>query len=260
LDWYYEKMKVTLFQWDIVWGDPNKNLELLESELSKFSESDLIVLPEMFSTGFITDSVEYAEKMPGQSLPWMKKMASKYDFAIAGSVAVNENSKNFNRFFFVKPDGSVIEYDKRHLFSYGGEDKKFSAGDKRVVVEWRGFRFFPIICYDLRFPVWIRNRDEYDAIICVANWPEVRSYAWDTLVRARAIENQCFMLAVNRSGKDSVGQYKGGTAIINPYGEVIEQCKDYVEDKITGDLDMTMLDAFRAKFPVKADSDKFNLE
>lgn len=252
-------MKVTLFQSDIIWGNPSANLEHLEAALANYSDSDLVVFPEMFSTGFITDSVEYAEVYPGQSLPWLREMAAKYDFALAGSVAVNVDGRNFNRFFFVKPDGSVTEYDKRHLFSYGGEDKKFSAGDARVVIEWRGVRFMPIVCYDLRFPVWIRNCNDYDAIICVANWPAVRSYAWDTLVRARAIENQCYMLAVNRAGTDSVGQYKGGTVLLNPYGEVLAESKDYVEDIISGEIDMDMLNAFREKFPVKADADKFEL-
>lgn len=252
-------MNVTLFQQDIIWAEPEANHKAIESELARRSGTDLFVLPEMFSTGFITDSVENAEKEPWISLEWMKKVSAKYDCAIAGSVAVNQNGKNYNRFFFVKPDGEVTAYDKKHLFSYGGEPDKFTAGQTRTIVEWRGVRFLLLVCYDLRFPVWIRNKDDYDAIICVANWPAVRSLAWNTLVRARAIENQSYMLAVNRAGTDSVGDYEGGTALINPYGEIIARCKDFSQDTVSVDIDMNILEAFRAKFPVKADADSFEL-
>lgn len=253
-------MKITLLQRDIVWASPQRNIELIEKDLEKLGKADLYVLPEMFSTGFITNSVSDAEIAPAPSLEKMKEWAKKYDCAIAGSLAIHENDRNFNRFYFVKPDGEVTSYDKRHLFTYGGEHERFSAGSERVIVEWRGVRFLLIVCYDLRFPIWARNRKDYDAIICVANWPAVRSYAWDTLIRARAIENQCFMLAVNRAGEDKVGPYKGGTAFINPLGGTIAQCKDFVEDHISVELSMEELEAYRKTFPVLNDADSFEIK
>lgn len=252
-------MKVTLLQRDIVWADPQKNVELIEKELQQLRGSDLYVLPEMFSTGFITASADNAEKEPCATLEHMKRWSSTYDCAIAGSVALNTDGKNRNRFYFVKPDGSVTIYDKRHLFTYGGEHHRFTGGDERVIVEWRGFRFLLLVCYDLRFPAWIRNRKDYDAIICVANWPAVRSYAWDTLVRARAIENQCFMLAVNRAGSDPVGPYKGGSVVLEPHGEVVAACEDFIESSVTAEIRMEDLEAFRKVFPVLEDADPFEL-
>lgn len=252
-------MKICLLQRDIVWADPKNNARLIEEELKRQEKADLFILPEMFSTGFITDSVSDAEAVPSCSLAKMKEWAKLYDAAIAGSIAVNENGRNCNRFYFVKPDGQVTFYDKRHLFTYGGEHERFSAGDQRVVVEWRGVRFLTLVCYDLRFPVWARNLKDYDAIICVANWPAVRSYAWDTLLRARAIENQCFVLAVNRAGSDKVGAYKGGTAFINPLGETVAQCRDFEEDSLNVELSMEELEAFRERFPVLNDADSFTI-
>lgn len=252
-------MKVTLLQRDIVWADPQRNAELISKELERLRGSDLYVLPEMFSTGFITGSVENAETEPCASLEKMKEWAAKYDCAIAGSIALHTSEGNRNRFYFVKPDGSVTFYDKRHLFTYGGEHHRFTGGDERVIVEWRGMRFLLLVCYDLRFPVWARNRRDYDAIICVANWPAVRSYAWDTLVRARAIENQCFMLAVNRAGEDSVGPYKGGSVILEPHGEIVAACEDFRESSVTAEIRMEDLEAFRKAFPVMDDADGFKL-
>lgn len=253
-------MKVTLLQRDIIWADPQKNAELIYEELQKQKGSDLYVLPEMFSTGFITGSAENAEKEPCFSLGMMKSWAREFNCAIAGSIALHTEEGNRNRFYFVKPDGSVTYYDKRHLFTYGGEQHRFTAGDERVIVEWRGFRFLLLVCYDLRFPVWARNRRDYDAIICVANWPAVRSYAWDTLIRARAIENQCFMLAVNRAGTDPVGPYKGGSVILEPHGEVVASCEDFKESSVTAEICMEDLEAFRRSFPVMDDADNFRIE
>jgi len=252
-------MKVTLLQRDIVWADPAENRRRAEEALLANPGSDLYVFPEMFSTGFSTTPDGYIEDEPYDTLAWMKEKATQYDCAIAGSIATHVDGKNVNRFYFIKPGGDVTFYDKRHLFTYGGEQKRFSGGDERVIVEWRGFRFLLLVCYDLRFPVWSRNRKDYDAIICVASWPSVRRFPWDTLTRARAIENQCFMLAVNRTGEDPSCSYNGGTAIIDPYGATIEACQDGKECEITAELDMEALNAFREKFPVLEDADNFTL-
>jgi len=203
------KLKIALFQQDIIWADPVANRAKLESVLQKAAGADLCVLPEMFSTGFATVPEGIAEEAPSQTLEWMKLTAAQNGMAIAGTIALHENGKYYNRFYFVKPDGEVASYDKRHLFTYGGEDKTFAAGSSRCVVEWKGVRFLLLICYDLRFPVWIRNRKDYDAIICVASWPTVRRKAWDALLKARAIENQCFVAAVDRTGNDPSCSYSG---------------------------------------------------
>ena len=259
-------MKVTLIQNDVIWASPKENHERLDRIFSEIPKSDLIVLPEMFSTGFVVRPEGVAEKLPNPvSLQWMKDRASALGSAIAGSVAVEENGQYYNRFYFVKPDSEVISYDKRHLFTFGGEDKTFTAGDKRVIVEWKGVRFLLLICYDLRFPVWARNRKDYDAIIIVASWPKVRRYAWDTLLKARAIENQCYVLSVDRIGDDADGNhYNGGTFFIDPLGKVLEEAVDTedgaIYQSITFDMDTKQLEEkFRPTFPVLNDADDFKI-
>ena len=177
-------MKAALVQYDIVWADPEANRNRLDVLLEGIPQVDLIVLPEMFSTGFATQPEGVAEEAPSATLEWMKAKAREKDCAVAGSVALHEDGKYFNRFWFVKPSGEVTAYDKHHLFTYSGEHHRFTRGEKRVVAEWRGFRFLLNVCYDLRFPVWSRNRKDYDAAIYVASWPSVRQFPWDTLLRA----------------------------------------------------------------------------
>lgn len=252
-------MKAVLIQQDIVWADPQSNRSHIEALLEGVKNPDIVVLPEMFSTGFATTPEGIAENWPTESLEWMKTKAAGMDCAFAGSIATFENGKYYNRFAFVKPDGSVTLYDKHHLFTYGGEDKRFTAGMKREVVEWRGVRFLLAVCYDLRFPVWLRNRKDYDALICVASWPSPRRKAWDALVRARAIEDQCFVLAVNRVGKDPSCVYSGGTALVDPYGNTMIAAEDERESVIEGEIDLAGLEAFRKSFPVLNDSDDFEL-
>ena len=253
-------MKTALVQYDIVWADPEANRSRLDALLETLPQVDLVVLPEMFSTGFATQPEGVAEDAPSATLEWMKAKARTMDCAIAGSVALHENGGYFNRFWFVKPSGEVTAYDKHHLFTYGGEHHRFTRGSDRVVVEWRGFRFLLNVCYDLRFPVWSRNRKDYDAAIYVASWPSVRQYPWDTLLRARAIENQCFVLGVNRVGKDPSCEYAGGTAAVDPYGATLTACVPGAEQILVTDLDMSVLEAFRAKFPVLDDADDFDLK
>ena len=253
-------MKTALVQYDIVWADPAANRRRLDTLLESIPEVDLIVLPEMFSTGFATQPEGVAEESPSVTLEWMKAKAREKDCAVAGSVALHEGGNFYNRFWFVKPDGEVTAYDKHHLFTYSGEHHRFTRGEERVVVEWRGFRFLLNVCYDLRFPVWSRNRKDYDAAIYVASWPSVRQFPWDTLLRARAIENQCYVLGVNRVGKDPSCVYAGGTAAVDPYGATLTACVPGAEQILVTDLDMGVLEAFRAKFPVLDDAEDFEIK
>jgi predicted amidohydrolase len=211
----------------------------------------------MFSTGFCTNPDGIAENLNNETLQWMKSKAAEKSAAIAGSVAVTDGKRYFNRFYFVKPDGSVTYYDKKHLFTYGGEHRRFTAGEERVIVEWKGVRILLQICYDLRFPVWARNRADYDMIIYVASWPTPRVAAWSALLVARAIENQCYVAGVNRVGADPACEYCGGTVVIDPYGKTIAECPMGEESEASAIVDMDALEAFREKFPVLNDADEF---
>ncbi|MCR4860946.1 MAG: amidohydrolase [Bacteroidales bacterium] len=254
-------MKITLVQTDIAWGDPQANFKHLDALLSGAPHSDLYVLPEMFSTGFATPPDATVEQEPSAGLAWMQRKAAELGAAFAGSIALQPRgeTKRVNRFFFVRPDGSYVRYDKRHLFGYGGEGERFQGGTERVIVEYGGVRFLLAVCYDLRFPVWLRNRDDYDAILLVASWPDVRRFAWDTLSRARAIENACYVAAVNRVGEDPACKYDGGTAFIGPYGETLAAAPDAREGLVCGEIDLDRLAEYHAKFPVLEDADAFDI-
>lgn len=251
-------MKVSIIQHDIVWGNPAENRLRLQQQIEAQPGADLYVLTEMWSTGFAINPEGVAERDEA-SLQWMKDMAVQQQAAIAGSLAIEQDGSFHNRLYFVKPDGEVEYYDKRHLFSYGGEDKYYSPGTERVVVEWKGVRFLLTVCYDLRFPVWMRYCNDYDAIICVANWPTVRIDSWQTLLRARAIENQCYVVGVNRVGKDPNCDYCGCSAIINPYGQTIAECEKDKECSMEAVFDMEKLNAYRVKFPALKEKDKFEI-
>lgn len=253
-------MKITLLQRNIVWADPQANMARNDSIFQSDGGSDLYIFPEMFSTGFCTVPEGIAEPLPSATLGWMKDKASRNNCAIAGSVAVQEDGKYFNRFYFVHPDGTVDQYDKRHLFTYGGEHLRFTAGSERTVVVYKGWRILLEICYDLRFPVWSRNRGDYDMIIYVASWPKPRTDAWRQLLRARAIENQCYVAGVNRCGSDPSCEYEGGTAVIDPYGKTVAECPDSMESRISADISMDLLEDFRKKFPVLEDADTFGFQ
>jgi omega-amidase len=217
-------MKITILQRNIEWANPQANVARADEAISCLPDSDLFVLPEMFSTGFCTQPEGIAESADSETLHWMKRKAAERNCAIAGSVAVCENGNYYNRFYFVHPDGAVQHYDKKHLFTFGGEHKRFTAGTERVVVNFRGVRILLEVCYDLRFPVWARNLGDYDMILYVASWPTPRVDAWSALLRARAIENQCYVAGVNRMGVDPACEYSGGSAIIDPYGKTIAEC------------------------------------
>ncbi len=254
-------MKVTLLQQDIQWADPTVNLARAEALMDSAQGSDLYVLPEMFATGFNGDPEQTAQEAERSTiLSWMHRMAVKHDAAIAGSVAIKEQDRYFNRLYFVRPDGETIHYDKRHLFTYSGENLHYHPGSRRVIAEWRGVRFILQVCYDLRFPVWSRNgrtTDKerlYDVILYVASWPSTRMHVWSTLLRARAIENQCYVCGVNRIGSDPSCTYEGGTMLVDAYGQATV-CPDNEESALTAELDMERLRAFRTKFPVLDDMD-----
>ena len=253
-------MKITLIQTDLLWNDPAGNRARFEQKIAEAGSADLIVLPEMFSTGFCTQPRLAAEPLGGETLPWMKRIAQKTDCALAGSVAVEENGNYFNRFYFVKPDGLVSQYDKRHLFTYGGEHKEFTAGDKRVIVEYKGWRILLQICYDLRFPVWSRNRNDYDLALYTANWPTPRVDAWSALLRARAIENLCYVAGINRTGTDPKCSYCGKSALLDFKGQTLEDVEPGKEALLSAELDADALRDFRKNFPALQDADRFSLE
>lgn len=248
-------MKTVILQNDILWADPAGNIRKTDAAISSSPDADLYILPEMFSTGFCTSPEGIAES-DGATLEWMKKKAAQCGAAIAGSVAIKEDGNFYNRFYFVKPDGDVVSYDKKHLFTYGKEHESFTAGDRRVIVEYLGVRILLEICYDLRFPVWSRNHGDYDMIIYVASWPASRISAWNSLLVARAVENQCYVAGVNRVGTDPSDSYSGGSVIVDPYGNVIARCQDGIESYSEAEIDMELLEAFRRKFPVLNDADR----
>ena len=253
-------MKIALIQMNLAWCDAVENLRHAEQFIMNNLGADVYVLPEMFTTGFCMEPERIAEPTKGPTLQWMRRVATEANAAIVGSVAtLAPDGRYKNRMYFVEPDGRVTHYDKRHLFSYSGEDKHYEPGSKRVIVEFRGVRFFLQVCYDLRFPVFARNHDDYDVAIYVANWPDKRRMAWDILLRARAIENQAVVIGVNRVGTDPMCVYDGGTAAIDFFGFVTAKCDDHTEQLITYEVKMDELRQYRDKFPSLTDSDDFRL-
>lgn len=252
-------MKITLLQTDIKWKEPVLNRYRAEEMINTISDTNLFILPEMFTTGFCTAPFGAAEKADTETLQWMQSIAKKKNAAIAGSVATEENGNFYNRFYFVKPDGSYTTYNKRHLFTYANEDKEYAEGSNRTIVEYKGVRILLQICYDLRFPVFSRNKGDYDMVIYIASWPTSRRYAWDTLLKARAIENLCFVAAVNRTGNDPDNEYSGGTVLIDFMGKDIIRAEDNKEIAITGKIDMDSLNNFQNNFPALNDADKFKM-
>ncbi len=266
-------LSVTAIQSNIVWENPEANHLHFDQHLSSIQgETDVVVLPEMFTTGFSMSPEKVAEHFVPiaigidqmSTLNWMRTWAKKLDAVITGSVSVEENEKYYNRLLWVRPDGTFCTYDKRHTFTFAGEDKHYQSGNEVLVEEWRGWKICPLICYDLRFPVWSRNKltdgkPLYDVLIYVANWPSVRIEVWKKLLFARAIENQCYVVGVNRIGDDPNGnKYVGDSAFINPRGEYFYQFNKWIEEVATHSLSWSELEDFRAKFPVLNDADLFN--
>lgn len=234
-------MKITIIQQDIAWKDVATNVERLKKLVANAERADLYLFPEMCSTGFCMQPKGVAEEVDGATVQLMKTLACEYDAAMVVPVMTHENGKYYNRMYFITPDGVMGHYDKHNLFEYSGEDKVFAPGEGKVVWEWRGVRFRPAICYDLRFPVFLYNRKEYDVLLISANFPDSRLLAWDTLVRARAIENACYVAASNRVGADDYGTYKGHSVILNPYGMTMAKCRSRRQGSATAELDMEMI-------------------
>lgn len=253
-------MKILLLQTDIRWQSPDENRRRASEWIDASPEADLVVLPEMFTTGFCTAPKGVAEQADAETLAWMRETAARHDTAVAGSVATEEDGRYYNRFYFVRPDGTYTLYNKRHLFTFAGEDKHYEAGQERVIVEWRGWRILLQVCYDLRFPVFARNGGDYDLALYVANWPTVRIHPWNTLLRARAIENVCYVAGVNRTGDDPFVSYSGGTALVDFKGETVAEAAWNAEEAVYVELDKDALDGFRNKFPALNDADNFELK
>lgn len=256
-----QDLRVTLVQSMLHWEDAAANRAMFSDKLAgSKGTTDLVVLPEMFTTGFSMRSHELAEALNGPTVEWMRTQAAALDAALYGSVIIAEGGHRFNRGLFVKPDGQVTMYDKRHLFRFANETDHYSPGRERVVVEWQGWRLLLQICFDLRFPVFARNRGDYDAILYVANWPEARRYPWSQLLIARAIENQCYVAGVNRVGMDGKGiHYSGDSVVIGPRGAAVAAVEPSQEGLVTAILDHAELEDFRAKFPVAMEADAFEL-
>ena len=247
------KHRVAIVQRAIEWQMIEANLAAIEDMLCGV-ECDTVVLSEMFQTGFVTDPSSVADS--GATLEWMQRLSRKLDAAIVGSVIVREGGEYRNRMYFVKPTGEVEWYDKHHLFSIGGEAKQFTAGTERKVAEWRGVRYLLEVCYDLRFPVWSRQRGDYDAIIYSALWPKARREVWRTLLRARAMENQAYVLGVNRIGEEPALEYSGDSMIVDYRGDVIVDCASE-EGVAVADIDIAAREKFADRFNVARDADNF---
>lgn len=257
-----EDLHIGLIQTDILWENIEGNLQKFSTLISSIQKSvDLIVLPEMFSTGFSMHSQEMAERMDGKAVTWMKDMASQKQSCITGSLIIEEEGKYFNRLVWVTPKGNISYYDKRHLFRLSGEQNHFSAGNKKTIVELKGWKICPQICYDLRFPVWTRNKENYDLLLYVANWPAPRKKAWQILLLARAMENLSYVIGVNRVGKDENGyEYSGNSMAIDPKGEIISDIPESVERVEVVSLSFDELHQFREKFPARLDADDFEVK
>jgi len=250
-------LKISLAEFDIEWENPQANLEFLDNLLENHN-SDLVILPEMFTTGFSMNAVNIAEEPFGEAFEWMKSKAEEGNCAVCGSISTKENGKFYNRHYFVTPDNSVF-YDKKHLFGYGKEPEAYSPGNEIVSVKYLGWKFRLITCYDLRFPVWCRNSDDYDALICVANWPEVRMEPWRVLLKARAIENMAYTIGVNRIGIDDYDlKYNGNSKVFDGVGEELK-LKTRKKFLHQAELSLESLQNYRKIFGFLNDRDRFEM-
>lgn len=265
-------LSITTIQANLFWENKAANLAMFAQKINAIDErTEIVILPEMFSTGFSMNAKVLAEKMDGNAVQWMNKIAAQKKIILAGSLIIEEEGKYFNRLVWMLPDGNVGYYDKRHRFAYAGEDQHYSPGNKRVIASVKGWKINLQVCYDLRFPVWSRQNKsilpqnneaypEYDMIIYVANWPQRRSHAWKTLLQARAIENQCYVVGVNRVGDDGNNiHYSGDSMIIDPLGEVLYAGADK-EEVFTCVLQKEKIEEVRSKFPFWKDADNFLIE
>lgn len=264
-------LTITTIQTALHWEDKQANLVMLEEKINAIKEkTEIVVLPEMFSTGFSMNPSVLAETMDGPSVAWMRRLSAEKKIVLTGSLIIEENGEYYNRLIWMLPNGAYGVYDKRHLFAYAGEDEHYTAGVKRLIASVKGWKINLLVCYDLRFPVWTRQQvhhasgdgstgSEYDLMIFVANWPERRNHAWKTLLQARAIENQCFVAGVNRVGKDGMDiYYSGDSMIVDAMGEVL-YTKAHEEDIFTITLQKEKLEEVRTKLPFWKDADFFTI-
>lgn len=260
-------LNITIVQNDLKWEDKKANLESFEKKISNHQEKmEIVLLPEMFSTGFSMKPSVHAETMDGETVQWMKRVAKEKKIILAGSLMIKENEHYYNRLVWMLPNGELGYYDKRHLFAYAGEDEHYTSGTKRLIASVKGWKINLLVCYDLRFPVWARqtvpmteddDSAEYDVLVYVANWPEKRVHAWKTLLQARAIENQCYVAGVNRVGDDANGNhYTGDSMIVDPLGKPLAHADDK-EQVFTYTLTLEQLSLVREKLPFLKDADPF---
>ncbi|MBJ6980723.1 amidohydrolase [Luteimonas sp. MC1572] len=262
-----DNLRISLVQGDTLWHDPAGNRDYYGELIAPLrGTTDLVLLPETFTSGFSNDAIDQAEGMDGPTVAWMRQHAKAIGAVVTGSVQLREGDQVFNRLLWVDPRGDVLHYDKRHLFRYAGEHKRYAAGHARLVVELKGWRINPLVCYDLRFPVFARNRQDvdgrpdFDLQFYIANWPAARAHAWKTLLRARAIENLCYVAGLNRVGRDGNGlAYDGDSAVIDFMGTALSECTDE-EVVVTTTLLADELAAHRARFPALLDGDAFSLD
>ncbi len=255
-----ENLKIHLIQTQLFWEDISSNLEMFNQKLKGISDSDLIVLPEMFTTGFSMKAETLSEEMGGRTFLWMQEKAKELNAVITGSIIIKDNGFYYNRLIWMNPEGTFECYDKRHLFTLAKEDQTYSAGTKRLVVELKGWKICPLICYDLRFPVWSRNTEDFDILLYTANFPAKRRYAWRQLLRARSIENQCYTLGINVVGKDGNDfEYSGDTSIIDPYGKLLKEITDK-EGIVFMDLEYETISKIRKQIPFLNDRDSFRID
>ncbi len=259
-------LTISTIQTSLLWEEKSANLHMLEQKIASIEEkTEIVVLPEMFSTGFSMNPSLLAEKMDGETIQWMQRVSRENGIILTGSVIIEEEEKFYNRLIWMLPNGQYGHYDKRHLFAYAGENEKYSPGNKRLIASVKGWKINLQVCYDLRFPVWARQQikedgAEYDLLLYVANWPERRSHAWKTLLCARAIENQCYVIGVNRVGTDGNNIYHSGNSlVIDPLGQVLYHMADE-EDVFTITVQKEKLDEVREKFPFWKDADSFNIQ
>lgn len=255
-------LNIAYVQPDIKWHNIDGNLHQYDVLLADISDADLIVLPEMFATGFTNQLEGTSQPMDGHIVEWMLAKAAQKNAAIAGSQIISDGTNHYNRLLMAMPDGRIEFCDKRHLFRMGCENESLTPGREMKIIDYKGWRIRPIVCYDLRFPVWLRNTgNNYDLLICVANWPTARHDVFDTLLRARAIENQCYVVGTNRVGTDGLGiDYSGGSAVIDIYGGVMSQLPENTVGVGHATISLSKLNSFREKFPTILDADNFRIE
>ncbi len=255
-------MNIALIQPDTIWEDVEANLRAFERLLKHIQDPvDVILLPELFTTGFTMRTRDLCEPMKGRTGEWLAEKAADMECSLAGSIIIEERGKYYNRLLWVRSDGGVEFYDKRHLFRMSGENDHYTRGNQRVIIRQGGCRFLTVICYDLRFPVWCRNRNDYDVLICLANWPALRKDVWASLLKARAIENQAFVVGVNRIGKDGMGiQYHGDSMVFNAKGQRMGFLGSGKHGCQVISLDVEEQNEFREKFPAWKDADDFTLD